>query len=125
PVAFLGGIAGQLYKQFAVTVAVSVVISGFTALTLTPALCSLLLKPGDHDSRLFRPFNRGFTKLTSTFLWAVNKALANRLISLLAFLAVVLAVTALFIFVPKSFIPAEDQGYLISSILLPDGASLQ
>jgi HAE1 family hydrophobic/amphiphilic exporter-1/multidrug efflux pump len=125
PVAFLGGIAGQLYKQFAVTVAVSVVISGFTALTLTPALCSLLLKAGDHDARLFRPFNRGFSKLTSTFLWAVNKALAHRLVSFIAFLVVVAAVVALFAFVPKSFIPAEDQGYLISSILLPDGASLQ
>ena len=125
PVAFLGGIAGQLYKQFAVTVAVSVVISGFTALTLTPALCSLLLKPGDHDSRIFRPFNKGFAKMTQTFLWGVNKALANRLITFLAFLAVVAAVAGLFIFVPKSFIPPEDQGYLISSILLPDGASLQ
>jgi len=125
PVAFLGGIAGQLYKQFAVTVAVSVVISGFTALTLTPALCSLLLKPGDHESRIFRPFNQGFAKLTSTFLYGVNKALANRVISLIAFLVVIAAVVALFAFVPKSFIPAEDQGYLISSILLPDGASLQ
>src|SRR3954469_15597902 len=125
PVAFLGGIAGQLYKQFAVTVAVSVVISGFTALTLTPALCSLLLKPGDHDSRLFRPFNKGFAKMTSTFLWAVNKALANRLVSLLAFVAVLVILGVLFAFVPRSFIPPEDQGYLISSILLPDGASLQ
>src|SRR6476659_3321550 len=60
PVAFLGGIAGQLYKQFAVTVAVSVVISGFTALTLTPALCALMLREGHHESRLFAPFNRGF-----------------------------------------------------------------
>jgi multidrug efflux pump subunit AcrB len=53
PVAFLGGIAGVLYRQFAVTVAISVVISGFVALTLTPALCALLLKPGDHESRIF------------------------------------------------------------------------
>src|SRR4029450_12596433 len=67
PVAFLGGIAGVLYKQFAVTVAIAVVISRFVALTLTPALCALLLKPGDHDSRVFRPFNAGFTRLTNTF----------------------------------------------------------
>jgi HAE1 family hydrophobic/amphiphilic exporter-1/multidrug efflux pump len=125
PVAFLGGIAGQLYKQFAVTVAVAVVISGFTALTLTPALCSLLLKAGDHDSRLFRPFNKGFAKLTSTFLWFVNSALRRRLVAALGFLIVVLAVAGLFYFVPRSFIPPEDQGYVISSIVLPDGASLQ
>jgi multidrug efflux pump len=125
PVAFLGGIAGQLYKQFAVTVAVSVVISGFTALTLTPALCSLLLRAGDHESKLFHPFNVGFAKVTHFFLSSVNWALARRLVSWLIFLAVVAVLGALFYFVPRSFIPTEDQGYLISSILLPDGASLQ
>ncbi|HZZ94846.1 MAG TPA: multidrug efflux RND transporter permease subunit [Usitatibacter sp.] len=125
PVAFLGGLAGQLYKQFAVTVAVAVVISGFTALTLTPALCSLLLKPGDHDSRIFRPFNKGFAKLTATFLYFVNSALRRRLVAWLAFVVVLVALGALFYLVPRSFIPPEDQGYLISSILLPDGASLQ
>ena len=125
PVAFLGGIAGQLYKQFAVTVAVAVVISGFTALTLTPALCALLLKAGHHESKLFHPFNVGFTKTTSTFLRFVNMALARRLVSFLIFVGIVLLVAGLFWLVPKSFIPPEDQGYLISSILLPDGASLQ
>ncbi len=125
PVAFLGGIAGQLYKQFAVTVAVAVVISGLTALTLTPALCALLLKAGHHEHKLFHPFNEGFAKLTRTFLWGVNTALRRRLMAGLGFLVVVLAVIALFWGVPRSFIPPEDQGYLISSILLPDGASLQ
>jgi HAE1 family hydrophobic/amphiphilic exporter-1/multidrug efflux pump len=125
PVAFLGGIAGQLYKQFAVTVAVAVVISGFTALTLTPALCSLLLKPGGHEARIFHPFNVGFAKVTSTFLAGVNLALRRRLVAAIAFLVVVLLVAGLFWLVPRSFIPSEDQGYLISSILLPDGASLQ
>jgi HAE1 family hydrophobic/amphiphilic exporter-1/multidrug efflux pump len=125
PVAFLGGIAGQLYKQFAVTVAVAVVISGFTALTLTPALCSLVLRPGHHESRIFHPFNAGFAKVSSIFLWGVNTALRRRLAAAIAFLIVVLCVAALFWFVPRSFVPAEDQGYLISSIILPDGASLQ
>ena len=60
PVAFLGGIAGELYRQFAVTVTIAVVISGFIALTLTPALCALLLKTGAPRVALFRPFNRGF-----------------------------------------------------------------
>ena len=80
PVAFLGGIAGQLYKQFAVTVAISVVISGFTALTLTPALCAILLRKGDHGSRLFKPFNDGFARFTAGFLGGVNFALRRRLV---------------------------------------------
>ena len=125
PVAFLGGIAGQLYKQFAVTVAVAVVISGFTALTLTPALCALLLQRGHHESRLFRPFNRGFAWLTSRFLGGVDLALRLRLAAGVGFVLVVLAAALLFWRVPTSFIPPEDQGYLIGSIVLPDGASLQ
>ncbi|MBI2224516.1 MAG: multidrug efflux RND transporter permease subunit [Betaproteobacteria bacterium] len=125
PVAFLGGIAGQLYKQFAVTVAIAVLLSGLTALTLTPALCALLLKPGEHESRLFHPFNMGFAKLTAGFLWMVNSALKRRLWSGLAFVGVLALTALLFARVPASFVPPEDQGYLISAIMLPDGATLQ
>src|SRR5579862_990309 len=125
PVAFLGGIAGQLYKQFAVTVTVAVVISGFVALTLTPSICALLLKHGDHEAKIFHPFNVGFDKTSKFFLGAVDKALANRLASLIAFFAVILAVVFLFWKVPTSFVPTEDQGYLIGSIIMPDAASLQ
>jgi HAE1 family hydrophobic/amphiphilic exporter-1/multidrug efflux pump len=125
PVAFLGGIAGALYKQFAVTLAISVVISGFVALTLTPALCALLLKTGEHDSRLFRPFNVGFAKMTGTFLWAVDRTLARRVVSAVLFLALIVVAALLFMRVPSSFVPPEDQGYIISSIMLPDAATLQ
>src|SRR5689334_9356205 len=125
PVAFLGGIAGVLYKQFAVTVAIAVVISGFVALTLTPALCALLLKPGDHDSRMFRPFNAGFGRLTRTFLSFVDRTLRRRVISGLAFIGVIALAVLLFARVPTSFVPTEDQGYIISSIVLPDAATLQ
>src|SRR5687768_3843955 len=125
PVAFLGGIAGVLYRQFAVTVAISVVISGVVALTLTPALCALLLKPGDHESRLFRLFNTGFRKLTDTFLRWVNRTLVHRVGAALAFAAVIAGVAVLFLRVPSSFVPPEDQGYIISSIMLPDAATLQ
>src|SRR5690606_27318037 len=83
PVAFLGGIAGQLYRQFAVTVAIAVVLSGFVALTLTPVMCALMLKAGDHESKLFRPFNAGFNALTRVFLGSVNLALRRRLLALL------------------------------------------
>ena len=125
PVAFLGGIAGQLYKQFAVTVAVAVLISGLTALTLTPALCALLLKPGEHESRLFRPFNVGFAKFTAGFLWMVSFALKRRLWTGLAFVGVLALTVLLFTRVPTSFVPPEDQGYLITAIMLPDAATLQ
>src|SRR5581483_6047795 len=88
PVAFLGGIAGQLYRQFAVTLAFAVVISGFIALTLTPALCAILMKKGDHESRLFEPFNRGFAWLTRRFLAMIEFALRHRRLSLIGFLGV-------------------------------------
>jgi multidrug efflux pump len=125
PVAFLGGIAGVLYKQFAVTVAIAVVISGIVALTLTPAMCALLLKPGDHEARLFRPFNRGFARLTQTFLSFVDRTLRHRLIAAVLFLGVIAVAVLLFMRVPTSFVPVEDQGYIISSIILPDAATLQ
>jgi HAE1 family hydrophobic/amphiphilic exporter-1/multidrug efflux pump len=125
PVAFLGGIAGQLYKQFAVTVAIAVVLSGFVALTLTPALCALMLKAGDHESKLFHPFNVGFNALTRVFLGSVNLALRRRLLSLLAFLGVLGLLALLFTRIPGSFVPPEDQGYVIGAVILPDGATLE
>ncbi len=124
PVAFLGGIAGQLYKQFAVTVAVSVVISGVVALTLTPALCSLLLKPSHQEHRLFRPFNRAFASLTRFYIRTVTRILHHKLIGTVVFGLVLVASGLLLRAVPGSFVPAEDQGYLIGSIQLPDNATL-
>ncbi|MBK9605778.1 MAG: multidrug efflux RND transporter permease subunit [Betaproteobacteria bacterium] len=125
PVAFLGGIAGQLYKQFAVTLAVAVVISGFTALTLTPALCGIMLHPGDHESKLFRPFNLFFAWLTRRFLGGVNLALRGRVVSFLVFLGIIGLTVLLFVRIPGSFLPSEDQGYIFSAIVLPDGATLE
>jgi HAE1 family hydrophobic/amphiphilic exporter-1/multidrug efflux pump len=125
PVAFLGGIAGQLYRQFAVTVAISVLLSGLTALTLTPALCALLLKAGEHESRVFHPFNVGFAKLTAAFLWMIGLAIRRRLLAGAAFLGVLALVGVLFAHVPGSFVPSEDQGYLFGAIMLPDAATLQ
>jgi hydrophobe/amphiphile efflux-1 (HAE1) family protein len=125
PVAFLGGIAGAMYRQFAVTVAISVVISGFMALTLTPALCALLLRNADHDSKLFRPFNRGFAWVTRRFLGAVDLTLRQRVGSLLVFLAIIGVGVVLFLRIPGSFVPPEDQGYLFGNVQLPDGATLE
>jgi hydrophobe/amphiphile efflux-1 (HAE1) family protein len=125
PVAFLGGIAGALYRQFAVTLSIAVVISGFMALTLTPALCALLMKPGQHESRLFRPFNVGFAWTTRRFLDGVELLLKHRILSLLAFAVIVAACVFLFLRVPSSFVPTEDQGYIFGHVQLPDGATLE
>jgi len=129
PVAFLGGIAGQLYRQFAVTVAIAVVLSGFVALTLTPTLCAVLLKPGDHESgrlaRLFNPFNRAFSWVTQHFLAAVRLALGWRVTALSIFALFLVIVGFLFWRIPGSFVPPEDQGYFISAVVLPDGATLE
>jgi multidrug efflux pump len=125
PVAFLGGIAGQLYRQFALTLTFAVMISGFMALTLTPALCALLMKPGEHESRLFAPFNRAFAWLTGRFLWAVNLVLAHRLASLIAFVLVLAMTSGLFLRIPGSFVPPEDQGYIFATLQLPDGATME
>ncbi|KAF0192983.1 MAG: hydrophobic/amphiphilic exporter-1 (mainly G- bacteria) HAE1 family [Gammaproteobacteria bacterium] len=129
PVAFLGGIAGQLYRQFAVTVAIAVALSGIVALTLTPTLCAVLLKPRDHSdgrmAKLFGPFNRGFSWVTEHFLAAVRLALSWRITALTVFAVFVGIVALLFWRIPGSFVPPEDQGYIISAVVLPDGATLE
>ncbi|HET9446872.1 MAG TPA: efflux RND transporter permease subunit, partial [Steroidobacteraceae bacterium] len=125
PVAFLTGIAGALYRQFAVTVAIAVVISGFTALTLTPTLCALLLRDANHDSKWFRWFNRGFGATTNRFLKSVDQALHYRGRALAIFAGVIALAALLFWRLPNSFVPPEDQGYLIGNVQLPDGATLE
>jgi hydrophobe/amphiphile efflux-1 (HAE1) family protein len=125
PVAFLGGIAGQLYKQFAVTVAVAVVISGIVALTLTPALCALLLKPQHTEHKIFKPFNRLFERFTRSYTSVVGMTLKHGIIGTLIFALVIGLTAVLFRILPGSFVPAEDQGYLISALMLPDGATLK
>jgi hydrophobe/amphiphile efflux-1 (HAE1) family protein len=128
PVAFLGGIAGQLYRQFAVTVAVAVVLSGFVALTLTPTLCALLLKPRSETgvaARIFHPFNAGFGFMTRHFLGAVGLAIRHRILSLVAFAGVLGLTGFLFLRIPGSFVPMEDMGYIIAVVQLPDGATLE
>jgi HAE1 family hydrophobic/amphiphilic exporter-1/multidrug efflux pump len=125
PVAFLGGIAGMLYKQFAVTVAISVTLSGIVALTLTPALCALLLQPKHEEPVIFRPFNRLFERFTKSYTDTVNKTLHHRIIGTVACVVILGGSFLMFRAVPGGFVPAEDQGYLISALMLPDGASLQ
>lgn len=124
PVAFLGGIAGEMYRQFAVTVAVAVVISGIVALTLTPALCAILLKSVHEESKFFRPFNRGFEKLTNFYTSTVSLTLRHKFIGAIVFVGIIALVAILLRTVPGSFVPAEDQGYVVTAVVMPDGATL-
>jgi HAE1 family hydrophobic/amphiphilic exporter-1/multidrug efflux pump len=124
PVGFLGGITGQLYKQFAITIAISVVISGFVALTLSPVLCALLLKPGHGAHRgLFGLFNRVFDWTRDQYLGMAGRLIRHAVLSLAVFAAVVGVSVVLLRVIPPSFLPEEDQGYFISIVQLPDGAS--
>jgi len=124
PVAFLGGIAGELYRQFAVTVAVAGVISGIVALTLSPVLCAMLLKRTHSDSRLFRWFNRGFDQVRNFYVYMVGAAIRRKITSIMIFFVVVGCVIYLVKIIPGSFVPPEDQGYVITAIILPDSATL-
>lgn len=124
PVAFLGGIAGQLYKQFAITISVSVVISGLVALTLSPVLASLLLKPNMHENWFATWFNRNFEAFTDKYLVGAKWILRNSWFGVLLFGATIALLGFLAFKIPTSFIPNEDQGYLIAMSNLPDGATL-
>ena len=124
PVAFMGGIAGELYRQFAVTVAIAVVISGIVALTLTPALCAIILNPNNINSKFFDRFNNGFNRLTHFYIKVVKSTLHHRFIGGIVFVGIVIASIFLFKFTPTSFIPSEDQGYVITAVMLPDGATI-
>ncbi len=125
PVAFLGGLTGEMYKQFAVTIAVSVTISGIVALTLTPALCALMLKPTHGEPWLpFRWFNRAFAAITRGYIGGVGFMLRRAVLGFVLF-AGLLGITALlFERVPGGLVPAEDQGYVLIAYQLPPAASL-
>lgn len=125
PTAFISGISGQLYKQFALTIAASTVLSGINSLTLTPALCALFLQtPKESKFFLFKGFNKGFEKTTNFYVATVKRFLAHPVMTLAGYGAI--TVLALFLFMkwPSSFIPAEDDGYFIVATQLPPASSL-
>ncbi len=125
PVAFLGGITGELYKQFAITIALSVAISGFVALTLSPALCALVLKPGHGaPKRHWQVFNRFFDWTQARYVGMVGGLIQRSRMVFILFVSLLIMVWGLFTIIPDSFLPEEDQGYFITVIQLPDGASM-
>jgi len=129
PVAFMGGITGRLYQQFAITIAVSVAFSSINALTLSPALASKLLKPkGDKKSLLdpfYRWFNRVFDKATNTYVAIANLVVRRWVVGLLLIAALMAGIVWLAGAIPGGFVPEEDQGYIMANVQLPDAASLQ
>lgn len=124
PVAFLGGIAGQLYKQFALTIAISVVISGLVALTLSPALCALLIKPREKPSKFTLCFDYFFNPFATFYVKGARWVIVRPIQGILFFIGVLVLVGILFHIVPTAFVPNEDQGYLIGVVNMPEGSSL-
>ncbi len=124
PTAFIGGITGELYKQFALTIAVATVISGFNALTLSPALCALFLKPKQPVRFfLFKAFNRFFEKTTNGYSWVIRGFMRKSLLTFIAFLIISFFAFWGFLKWPRTFLPEEDQGYFMAFMQLTDGAS--
>lgn len=125
PVAFLGGLTGEIYKQFAITIAISVLISGIVALTLSPALCALLLKRNDKKLLPFRVFDSVFTYFTGHYASAIRLSIRLGFITILLFAGMLYLTYDLYKKVPTGFIPTEDQGYFIVAVILPPGSSLE
>jgi multidrug efflux pump len=125
PAAFLPGTTGQLYKQFAITIVISVALSGFVALTLTPAMCGLMLKHSAPPKRgPFAWFNRMFDRFTLAFGSAVVFMIKRMAVAFIVLLVLIWALVHLFRTTPTSFVPNEDQGYLMGLVAMPDAASL-
>ena len=126
PVAFLGGLTGQMYKQFAITIAVSVVISGLVALSLSPAMCRVMLRHGGGKrNAFFRGFNRGFEGLTRAYVAATRVVIRFWPVSLAAYALLFWLTIRMFAIVPSGFIPAEDRGAYVMAVQLPLGASIE
>ena len=126
PIAFLGGLTGELFRQFAITISISVSLSGVVALTMTPALCVMVLKHEDKkENRFFNWFNRAFQQITGRYVAGVSFFLRRGLLALTLVLGMVAITANMWTKTPGSLVPEEDQGFYISAVFLPDGASLE
>ncbi len=139
PMCFMSGLSGTMYKQFAVCIAVSIAISAICALSLSPAMCSILLKKSKQTKEITNEylklilsyiqkgldyFNKYFDILTQYYMEMVKKFVFNKKLTVITYIAIMILMLCLFKIIPTGFIPDEDQGYLISAVTLPDGASL-
>ncbi len=124
PVGFMPGITGQLYQQFAVTISVAVAISSVNALTLSPALCSVLLRPGQEPLKWLNWFNLFFGKLTKGYTAAVKTTVRRAVLIVVVYAGLIGGTVWMFGHLPSGFLPEEDQGYFFIEVQLPDAASL-
>ena len=140
PMCFMSGLSGTMYKQFAVCIAVSIAFSAICALSLSPAMCSIILKPSkkkrdfnnfpwmktaqEYLNKGLEIFNEYFDKVTKYYIDVVKKFVVDKKLTIITYVAIVLLMLGLFKIIPTGFIPDEDQGMLISVVTLPDGASL-
>ncbi len=127
PAAMMPGMTGQLYNQFALTIAISVGLSGINSLTLSPALCAILLKPPKKDRRpffLFRWFNSGFKKLTDVYGWLVKMMWFAWPLTVIGFGVVTFLGVHMLLKLPTGFVPEEDQGYFLVAVSLPSGSTI-
>ena len=130
PVAFLGGMMGVLYKQFALTIAISMALSAFVALTLTPALCAMILKPHDPMAKkglldkFFDAFNNWFERTKSGYVSIVAKFVRKSGLAVACLAVILVLVGYLYKVIPSTFVPEEDQGYFMVAFSLPEGTSL-
>jgi multidrug efflux pump subunit AcrB len=131
PVAFVGGLTGQLYRQFALTLAVSVILSAICALTFTPAMCALLLRRVDERAsagplgRFYAAFNRAFNRSRDGYVRTVAVMERHALMVMLTFAVLLVAVYGLISTRPSGFVPPEDQGYALALVNLPPAAALE
>ena len=127
PTAFISGITGELYKQFALTIAVSTAFSGFNALTFTPAMCALFLKKKEKQSSflVYRLFNKGWAKTVAAYTSSISAMLKRPVVALGVFIVICVFAFWGFIKWPTSYVPSEDMGYFMTSVQLPTGASLE
>ena len=123
PVAFLGGVTGTLYKQFAITITISTLLSAVTALTLTPALCALILKQGMHKPKPIQAFDRFFEKVTDRYVAGVAGVIKRALRAAVVYAVIIGGLLFLFKTIPGGFVPEEDKGTMMVAIDLPSGAS--
>ena len=130
PVAFLGGMMGVLYRQFALTIAISMALSAFVALTLTPALCAMILKPHDPNAkhglldRFFDGFNNWFERTKNGYVRIVAKMIGVSKLSIAIMLIIGILTWFVYKALPSTFVPEEDQGYFMTAVSLPEGTSL-
>lgn len=131
PVAFLGGPVGVFYRQFSLTLAISIVISGINALTLTPALCAIILKPHDHNAKkgllgkFFDGFNNWFDKITNGYTNFLSKVVNRTTVTMGVLVGFIILMWSTSTILPSGFIPMEDQGILYVNVTTPQGATVE